>query len=127
MIAPWLSVSNASRAISFYRDAFGAVEIDRFDDENGDVAVAQLSVADALFWVQQDSECSPTALGGRSPVRMILIVDDPDAFFSRALAAGATMIAALHDAHGWRTGRLVDLERHQWEIARLSVGATSDP
>jgi PhnB protein len=117
-IAPWLSVADATRALDYYRRAFGAVEVERLDDEKGNVVVAQLSIGGAIVWVQHDSESSPVALGGRSPVRMILTVDDPDSFFAQALAAGATSIAAVHEEHGWRVGRLADPFGHHWEIGR---------
>jgi PhnB protein len=117
-IAPWLSVADATRAVDYYRKAFGAVEVERLEDEKGDVVVAQLSIGGAIVWVQDDGESSPQALGGRSPVRMILIVDDPDSLFAQAVAAGATEIAAVHEEHGWRVGRLADPSGHHWEIAR---------
>jgi PhnB protein len=117
-IAPWLSVADATRAVEYYRKAFGAVEVERLEDEKGNVVVAQLSIGGAIVWVQDDSESNPRALGGRSPVRMILTVDDPDSFFARAVAAGATEIAAVHEEHGWRVGRLADPSGHHWEIAR---------
>jgi len=117
-IAPWLSVADATRAVGFYAAAFGAVEVERLEDAPGRVAVAELSIGDATFWVQQDEASSPDALGGRSSVRMVLIVDDPDRFFARAVGAGATVVTAVHDGHGWRVGRLADPAGHQWEIGR---------
>jgi len=117
-IAPWLSVADATRAVVYYQAAFGAVELERLEDEPGRVVVAQLAIDGAAFWVQQDDASSPAALGGRSPVRMILTVDDPDAVFARAIAAGATELAAVHDEHGWRVGRVVDPSGHDWEIGK---------
>src|SRR6516162_561219 len=114
MIAPWLSVPNATQAVDFYKAAFGAVEVDRLEAASGSVVVAQLSIGDATFWVQQDDDSSPQS-NGRSPVRMILIVDDPDALFARAVAAGALQVAAIHQDRGWRAGRIADICGHQWE------------
>jgi PhnB protein len=56
-------------------------------------------------------------LGGGS-ARMILAVDDPDALFDRAVAAGAVVIAAMYEGHGWRIGRICDPFGHHWEIGR---------
>jgi PhnB protein len=117
-IAPWLSVPDATEAVRYYKEAFGAAESDRFEDEPGRVAVAQLAIGGARFWVQHDPESSPEALGGRSPVRMILTVDDPDSVFARAVAAGATEIAPVSEGHGWRVGRIADPSGHQWEIGK---------
>lgn len=118
MIAPWLSVADATKAVAWYTAAFGALEVERLEAEPGSVMVAQLSIGGAVFWVQQDEDASPDALGGRSPVRMILTVDDPASVFTQAVAAGATETAPIHEEQGWRIGRIVDPSGHQWEIGK---------
>jgi PhnB protein len=80
--------SDAREALDFYRNAFGAVEAYRLDDDDGRPVVAQLSIGGAAFWIQDDADASPVAPGVGS-VRMILSVGDPDALFERAVAAGA--------------------------------------
>lgn len=117
-IAPWLSVADATQAVDYYKMAFGAVEMERLEDESGSVVVAQLSIGEAAFWVQQDEDSSPEVLGGRLPVRMILTVDDPDAVFAQAVAAGATEVAPVNEEHGWRVGRVADPSGHHWEIGK---------
>lgn len=116
-IAPWLSVKNATEALAYYRAAFGAVELERLDDESGDAIVAQLSIDGADFWIQTDPASCPQELSGAS-VRMILTVDDPDAVLAQAVAAGATQVAAVDEDHGWRIGRVADPSGHHWEIGR---------
>jgi len=112
-----LSVRDWARAIEFYKAAFAATELYRVDGGG----VAQLSVAGAGVWVAEESpehlNFSPESLGGCS-VRMLLIVEDPAAVCKRAVAAGATQVAPVTDAHGWRVGRIVDPCGHHWEIAR---------
>src|SRR5260370_40284948 len=117
-IATWLSVADATQAVDYYRMAFDAVEMERLEEVPGKVEVAQLSIGGATFWVQQDADSSPEALGGRLPVRMILTVDDPDAVFAQAVAAGATEVASITEGHGWREGRVADPSGHHWEIAK---------
>jgi PhnB protein len=114
-IAPWLAVDDGARALAYYRDALGAVEVYRLDDGER-VVVAQLRVDGSTFWLQEDPENSPDPRGAR-PVRMVLTVGDPDAGFARAIAAGATEIAPVHEAHGWRTGRVCDPFGHDWEFS----------
>lgn len=116
-IAPWLSVPDGRTAIAFYTGSFGAEEVERLEGDDGHVVVAQLSLDGARFWIQEDAESSPPALGGVS-VRMIVTVQDPDQAFDRAVAGGATPVASMHDAHGWRTGRLTDPFGHHWEFAK---------
>jgi PhnB protein len=117
-IAPWLSVDDATQAVAYYQRAFGTVEVERLEEEPGRVVVAHLSIGEATFWVQQDPDTSPPALSGRSPVRMILTVADPDTVFEQAIAAGATEVGAVSEDHGWRIGRVTDPFGHHWEIGK---------
>jgi PhnB protein len=119
-IAPLLSVRNGARAVDFYKAAFAATELFRIDAEDGAV-VAQLSVGGAEFWLADESpehfNFSPETLGGGT-VRMILTVDDPDAAFDRAVAAGAKILWPVANQYGWRLGRIVDPFGHHWEIGK---------
>lgn len=123
-IAPMLSVRKGKRALEFYKAAFGAVELFRIDGGDESV-VARLGVDGAEFWVADESpehsNFSPESLGGGT-VRMVLTVSDPDAFFARALAAGATQIWPVHEDYGWRLGRLADPFGHHWEIGKPLSG-----
>ena len=112
-----LSVRDWPRAMEFYRAGFGAIET--YSVPGG--GVARLSVSGAEFWVAEESPAhrnfSPESLGGCS-VRMLLIVEDPAAFCARAIAAGATEVVPVSEAHGWRLGRILDPCGHHWEIGR---------
>jgi PhnB protein len=125
-IAPMLSVRRGASAIEFYKAAFGADELFRLDAEDGAV-VARLSIGTAEFWVADESpenlNFSPETLGGGT-VRMVMIVEDPDASFARAVAAGATAVWPVSNQYGWRLGRIVDPFGHHWEIGKpLPEGA----
>jgi len=124
-IAPMLSVRNGARAVEFYKAAFGAKEVFRIDAGDGAV-VARLSVEGAEFWLADESPVhlnfSPETLGGGS-VRMVMIVNHPDASFQRALAAGATSVKPVDNEYGWRLGRIVDPFGHHWEIGKPLPGA----
>ena len=118
-ITATLSVRNGRNAVDFYKAAFGATELYRVEDEGS--VVAQLSVSGAEFWVADESpenlNFSPESLGGCS-VRMLLIVEDPDAVCLQALATGATLVAEVSEGYGWRLGRIVDPFGHHWEIGK---------
>jgi PhnB protein len=119
-VAPLLSVRNVARAVEFYKSAFGALEVYRVEDPGGSV-VSRLSVDGAEFWLSDEApehgNFSPESLGGGT-VRMILAVQDPDAMFAKAVAAGARVVVAVEEAYGWRVGRVVDPFGHHWEIGR---------
>ncbi len=124
-IASLLSVRRGKQALEFYKAAFGTTEIFRIESDDGHV-VARLAVGSAEFWVADESpehkNFSPETLGGGT-VRMLLMVEDPDAIFGQAVSAGATSISPVGNQHGWRLGRIVDPFGHHWEICKeLSKG-----
>ena len=121
-----LAVRRGAKAVAFYKKAFGARELFCVDNEAGEV-VAQLAVGEAEFWVADESpehkNFSPESLGadfrGGATVRMVMVVDNPDVVFKRALDAGAAPVWPVADQdYGWRVGRLVDPFGHHWEIGK---------
>jgi len=120
-VAPLLSVRRGASAIDFYKRALGAEELLRIENDKGEV-VARMAVDGAEFWLADESpqhfNFSPESLGGGS-VRMVLTVENPDAAFERAVAAGATVVWPVADQrYGWRVGRIVDPFGHHWEIGK---------
>jgi len=133
-LAPWLTVADGHRALSFYRSAFGAQEVYRHEGPDGSLIV-RLALGAAEFWISGGAVGSSATgddagtleaagafvdnapLGGES-VRMILTVADPDTLFAQALAAGASEVFPVGEGHGWRLGRLVDPFGLHWEIGR---------
>ena len=126
LISPMLSVRRGAQAVDFYKAAFGASELFRLDAPDGAV-VARLSADGAEFWVSDESpehkNFSPESLGGGT-VRVVLIVEDPDAAFARAVSAGATVVRPMSNDYGWRLGRVVDPFGHHWEIGKPLEGAS---
>ena len=116
-ITATLSVRDWERAMSFYKVAFGAVELYRVPGGG----VGQLAVSGAQFWVAEESpehlNFSPETINGCS-VRMLMICEDPVAVCERAVAAGAVEIFPVADQYGWRLGRIVDPFGHHWEIGK---------
>jgi len=111
-----LSVRNGVIAVEFYLAAFGARVLFRVDDERGEV-VAEMAVGGSRFWLADESPVnlnfSPESPGGGS-VRMIMIVDDPDAAFERAIKAGATVVWPVENQeYGWSVGRIADPFGHR--------------
>lgn len=119
-IAPLLNVRRGAQAIEFYKSAFNAVELYRVSNPSGAV-VAQLSVDGADFWLADESpenaNFSPESING-STTRIVLTVENPDAAFDRAIAAGASVVWPVSNQHGWRIGRVLDPFGHHWEIGK---------
>jgi len=120
-VAPLLAVRKGTFAIDFYKAAFDATEQFRTSSDDGSV-VAKLAIGGSEFWIADEApahqNCSPATLGGTT-VRMVLVVDDPDAVYNRAVAAGAQPLWPVVDQpYDWRIGRVVDPFGHHWEIGK---------
>ncbi len=116
---PQLRVRNAAAALDFYRRAFDAREVMRFD-VGGRIAHAEMEIGNTLIFVGEESPehgyPGPEALGG-SPVAIVLRVDNVDAVVERAVAAGARLVTPVQDQfYGDRTGAVADPFGHVWHI-----------
>lgn len=124
-LAPMLSVRSGKKAVEFYKEAFGARELFRVS-EDGESVVVELGVGKSEFWVADESpeylNFSPESLGGAT-TRMVLVVDDPDAVFARAVRTGADVVWPVENQpYGWRVGRVKDPFGHHWEIGKPLAG-----
>ena len=120
-LIPYLCCKDTAAAMDFYKKAFGAKELFRFEGEDGKIGHATMEILGATFFLSDEwpegSVFSPTTLGG-SPVALHISVPDVDAFFDRALAAGATVLRPVEDQfYGDRTGWLSDPSGHRWSIS----------
>jgi len=116
-----LCVSGASKAIDFYKQAFGAVETLRIADPSGKIGHAEIKIGEATIMLADEFPemgfRSPQAFGG-SPVTIHLYVADVDTLFSQAVAAGAKAVEPVEDKfYGDRAGKLEDPFGHVWYIA----------
>jgi len=130
-LTPHLVVKGASKAIDFYKKAFGAKEIKRMAGPDGrSIIHADLQIGDSrLFLVDEFPEMNargPESFGG-SPVSIHLYVEDVDAAFERALAAGAEVRMPLTDQFwGDRYGVLADPFGHIWSLATHKEDLTAE-
>ena len=122
-VTPHLVVSDGAKAIDFYKKAFGAEEICRMPGPGGqgvmhaEVRIGNSPVMIAEEWPQEGCPKSPLSLGG-SPVTIHLYVEDADAAYSKATAAGATGVMPPMDMFwGDRYGKVKDPFGHEWSIA----------
>lgn len=119
-VTPYLTISGAAQAIEFYKKAFGATELMRMPAPGGKIGHAELKIGDSVIMLADESpECgnrSPQSLGG-TPVSILIYVEDVDAVFKRAVAAGAKVVREVADQfYGDRSGGITDPFGHGWYI-----------
>lgn len=127
---PYLSVHDADAALAFYREAFGAREVERWTDDAGRVGHAEIAIGDASVYVSDEAPevgaLAPATLGG-STAAIVLTVDDADAFYARAVEHGAQADRPVVDnAGGRRGGWLRDPFGHRWSIDMLTRTVSSE-
>ncbi len=115
-----MSVDGADAAIAFYTQVFGMTE--RMRVPMGDrVGHSELVLGESLIMVADafpEMEFEPPGHYGGSPVQMSIYVEDIDATFAAALAAGATEVRPIEDQfYGDRSGMIQDPWGHRWNLA----------
>lgn len=120
-VTPYLCVDGASDAIAFYTDVLGATERMRMPGPDGKLGHAELELGDSLIMLSDEwpegGIRGPRAIGG-TPVTISVYVEDVDAVFGRALAAGATALRPVETQfYGDRSGQFEDPFGHRWSVA----------
>ena len=120
-VTPYLIVKGAAEAIEFYKRAFGATELMRMDWSGGRIGHAEIRIGDSAVMLADEfpemGVRGPQSLGGAG-VNLLIYVEDVDARFAQAVAAGATVKRPLKDQfYGDRSGTVDDPFGHQWTIA----------
>jgi PhnB protein len=119
-VTPYLIVDGASRAIDFYKKAFGATELFRMP--MGDkIGHAELKIGKSVVMMADEhpdmGHKGPKAYGG-TPVSLMFYVEDVDSVFKNAIASGAKEVKGVADQfYGDRSGTLSDPFGHVWTIA----------
>lgn len=119
-VSAYLCVDGASDAIEFYTSVLGFTERTRM--EFGDrVGHCELALGGSLVMLSDEwpevGVVGPRTLGG-TPVSMSVYVEDADASFAAALAAGATELRPVENQfYGDRSGQFEDPWGHRWGVS----------
>jgi PhnB protein len=121
--SPRLTFKDAAKAIEFYKQAFGAKELMRFD-VGGQIPHAEILIGNSTIMLTEEwpegNRFSPETLGN-SPVMMSLDVPDVDKFFAHAVGAGAQIAIPIADQfYGRREGTLRDPFGYLWSVSMVT-------
>jgi PhnB protein len=122
-VTPQLTLDNAAQAIDWYKQALGAEELSRAVGPDGKVMHADLRIGNSHIMVNDamGGGRGPKTFGG-SPASLWIYVEDCDALFNRAVAAGGKvgdgpMGRVADQFWGDRCGTFTDPQGYRWTIA----------
>ncbi|WP_372623243.1 VOC family protein [Falsiroseomonas sp.] len=120
-VSPYLVVQDAKRALAWYVEALGAEATMRLPGANDTLMHAEFRIGDSVVMLGEQSPdhdaYGPGHFGG-TPVSLVLYVEEVDAAFARATAAGAAAERPPTDQpYGDRMGTLRDPFGHRWHLA----------
>jgi PhnB protein len=120
--APHLAIKILRPAISFYETALGAQTLRTWENSDGSIHVAEMSLQGLLFHLHEETprsnQLSPESVSSTSVV-IGVFVPNPDELYERAVSAGASVVSAMQDYdYGYRQATIADPFGHQWLIQK---------
>jgi PhnB protein len=129
-LTPYLRVKGASKAIEFYKNAFGAREVMRLADPGGRIGHAELEIGDSRLMISDEfPEMGLLAphTSEEAPLVIHFYVEDVDSVLRMAVNAGARVVREAKDEfYGDRTCKLVDPFGHYWFVATHKEDVAQD-
>ena len=119
-LTPSLTFKDSGKAIDFYKRAFGAKVLDFLPNPSGQgVMHATLQIGDSIVMLGDEMpNCKSAETLGGCPMSLYLYVEDADAAFKQAVAAGASAVMPVTDMFwGDRAGNIKDPFGYAWMIA----------
>ena len=119
-VIPALAFKGADAAITWYKNVFGAKEKMRFNNPDGTIAHAEITLADNVIMLSEENlefNRSPKTLKGNS-VNLCIYVPDVDATVRKAVDNKAKLVKPAEDQfYGDRSGRIEDPFGYLWIIS----------
>ena len=120
--APMIYLEKVAPAIEFYKKAFGAQVLRQWNNDDGSVHVAEMSIEGALFHlheeVKRNNEFCPGILKGTC-IAIGLFTDDVHTMMAKAVAAGGKELDPVRDYdYEYRQGTVEDPFGHHWLLER---------
>ena len=128
-VTPYILVNNVSKALEFYKFAFGAEELVRLEIVPGQIAHAEFKIGNSVIMISEISPQTnsiPVVSDGRY-VSFMVYVDDVETSAKRAVQAGMKIIKEVQDQfYGDRSGTFQDPFGHVWSIGTHIEDVSND-
>jgi PhnB protein len=112
-VTPYLVVEKAAECIEFMQRAFGAKLIFQMKKPDGSIGHSELRIGDSMVMLGSAADQWKAM-----PTMIYLYVEDVDAVYAKAIAAGGESISAVTDQfYGDRSGGVKDVSGNYWYIA----------
>jgi PhnB protein len=120
--SPRMAFKDTAKAIEFYKAAFEAKELMRFETPGG-IPHAEIQIGDSILFLADEwpegGRFSAETLG-HSPVGITVTVPDVDSFVERAVAAGAKVVRPItNQFYGYREGTVADPFGYSWAVSTV--------
>lgn len=113
-VTPYLIVNGAAQVIDFVKQTFDAEEIYRLPGPEGRIGHAEVRIGDSMVMISDACAEYPAM-----PAMLYVYVNDVDATYQRALAAGAKSVKEPADQfYGDRNAGVTDSAGNYWGIAK---------
>jgi PhnB protein len=126
----YLRVKDASSAVAYYANAFGAVEKFRLTEPGGRIGHLELDFGGSTILLSDEFPefglVGPRTLGG-TPIQIHIHVDDADEVIAKAVEAGAEVVRKAEDKFwGERLGVVRDPFGHVWMVGHSIETVSTD-
>ena len=122
----YLSYRDAPTALHWLETALGFARVRAQDGPGGTIAHAELRLGEAVVMVSSADQpyAMPPLLGRSTGYGVYLLVDDVDALYERAVAAGGRSVVPPESTEwGTRRARILDPEGYEWSFGTYAPGA----
>jgi PhnB protein len=119
-VTPYILVSDVSKALEFYKLAFGAEEHLRLEMKPGEIVHAEFKIGNSVIMISGANPQMKLAgsSGNSRHVSFVVYVNDVDSAAKKALEAGMKIVREVQDQfYGDRSGTFEDPFGHIWSIS----------
>lgn len=122
-VFPCLTFRDAKASFDWLERALGAERLAVYEDDEGRVVHAEIRIGASTIMAGDERAGSTATPPGVSVV--YVVVEDADAAYERAKAAGADVTEPVDQDYGSRDVTVTDLDGNQWSLGTYAGAAAA--